>query len=156
MTGVGLASSVAMIMVQKKVFGSANLFRSEFMGTPAYAHLTSAALHERIADFGTKCGVFSLAMAASVVVAVARRDARYLLGWLATFPWLLLNLTALQDVKSQLAVYSGFPCVCSTFWIFAYGRVRTRHAAGAGRCSRAPSRASPRPPACSGPFRQPA
>ena len=123
MAAVGLASTVAMMVIQKKLFVSLNAFQMYITGTPPYAHLTSAAIHERIADFGTKCGVFWLAMAASVVIAVARRDARYLLGWLATVPWLLLNLTAVQDIKAQLSVYTGFPCVGSTFWMFAYGRV---------------------------------
>ncbi len=123
MTGVGLASTVVMIVIQKKLFVSLNAFQIYITGAPPYAHLTSSAIHERIAIFGTKCGVFWVAMAAAVVVAIARRDARYLLGWLATVPWLLLNLTAAQDVKAHLSVYTGFPCVGSTFWIFAYGRV---------------------------------
>ena len=43
-------------------------------------------------------------MLATGVIAFLRRDARYLLGWVVTLPWLMLNFTAYQDVKAALAV----------------------------------------------------
>jgi len=72
-------------------------------GIPPYAHLTGPVFVERLATFGNKCGFIWLPLLATAVVAFARRDARYMLGWVVTLPWLVLNLTAAQDVKAELA-----------------------------------------------------
>ncbi|HSO35732.1 MAG TPA: hypothetical protein VLT33_24555, partial [Labilithrix sp.] len=123
MIGVGLASTVVMMVAQKKLFASVNAFEMYITGTPPYAHLTGPAVRQRILDFGTKCAFVWMAMLSTVLVAVARRDARYLLGWVVALPWLFLNLTAVQELKAHLSVYTGFPFVGSVFWVFAYGRV---------------------------------
>jgi hypothetical protein len=60
---------------------------------------------------------------ATGLIAVAKRDARYLLGWAVELPWLLLNFLARQDLKSVFSIYTGFPFVASIFWVGAYARV---------------------------------
>ena len=130
MAGVGLVSTALMTFLQKKLFLSVDAFRIYITGAPAYAHLTRAAIDTRLCDFGTKCGFIWVPILASALVAVARRDARYLLGWVVTMPWLLVNLTAIQPAKASVSVYTGFPFIGSAFWVAAYGRVeeaRTPH-----------------------------
>jgi hypothetical protein len=128
MVGVGLVSTALMMFLQKRLLFTVDAFHIYITGTPAYAHLTGPAIVERLSAFGTKCGFIWLPILASVVVAVARRDARYLLGWVVTLPWLVVNLTAIQPAKASVSVYTGFPFVGSAFWIAAYGRVEAaRH-----------------------------
>ena len=123
MAGVGLVSTALMMFLQKRLLFTVDAFRIYITGSPAYAHLTGPAIVERLSDFGTKCGFIWVPILASALVAVARRDARYLLGWVVTMPWLLVNLTAIQPAKASISVYTGFPFIGSAFWIAAYGRV---------------------------------
>jgi len=128
MAGVGLVSTALMMFLQKKLFFSVDAFRIYITGTPAYAHLTGPAIVERLSVFGARCGFIWVPILASALVAVARRDPRYLLGWVVTLPWLVVNLTAIQPAKASISVYTGFPFIGSVFWIAAYGRVEAaRH-----------------------------
>lgn len=123
MAGVGLVSTALMMFLQKRLFYSVDAFRIYITGTPPYAHLAGRALVGRLVTFAEVCGFIWMPILASIVVAVARRDARYLLGWVVTVPWLIVNLTAHQLAKAAITVYTGFPFVGSVFWIAAYGRV---------------------------------
>ena len=129
MAAVGLMATALMIAMQKKLFVSVDAFKIYITGTPPYAHLTGPALVERVVNFGTKCGFIWLAILATGLVAIVRRDARYLLGWVVTLPWLVLNFTAHQDIKAALTVYTGFPFVGSIFWVAAYARVEEARSA---------------------------
>lgn len=130
MAGVGLVSTALMMFLQKRLFYTIDAFEIYITGRPAYAHLTGPAIAERLAGFGTKCGFIWAPMLASAVVAAARRDARYLLGWVVTLPWLVVNLTAFQPTKAAIAIYTGFPFIGSAFWIAAYGRVEEARTPG--------------------------
>jgi hypothetical protein len=123
LAAAGLAATVLMMVVQKKVFISVDAFRMYITGDPPYAHLTGRVIAERLVAFAERCAFIWWPMVGTALVAVARRDARYLLGWVVTLPWLVLNLTAAQDVKAAVAVYTGFPFIGSIFWVAAYGRV---------------------------------
>lgn len=127
MTGVGLASTVLMMVIQKRFFASIDAFHIYITGNPPYAHLTKLALRERISGFGTLCGFIWAPMLATALIAGIRRDARYLLGWVVSIPWLVLNLTAFQDVKAAVALYTGFPFVGAVMWVGAYGIVEASH-----------------------------
>ncbi|HSO32182.1 MAG TPA: hypothetical protein VLT33_06700 [Labilithrix sp.] len=140
MVAVAVASSVLLIAMQKLFFQHANylaavaeggdsvkgldLFRHEYLGVPTYAHLSGAVLAQRARAFVEQAGFLLLPMLATAVIAVVRRDARYLLGWVVELPWLLLNFLALQELKSRFAIYTGFPFVVSIFWVGVYAFVR--------------------------------
>lgn len=120
MIAVGLASSVVLIIVQKKLFLAVDAWKLYLAGDPPYAHVTKALVAERLSNFWERCGFIWMPFVGSVVIAVVRRDARYLLGWLVTTPWLLLNFFALQPEKGHFVVYTGFPFIGSVFWVGAY------------------------------------
>jgi hypothetical protein len=123
MIGAGLALSLSAFGIQKLFFENAELFQHEYLGTPAFGHLSPATLVDRAAKFITHARFVALPIAGTVVLAVALRDARYLLGWAAELPWLVLNLTAAQELKSTFSIYTGFPFIGSLLWVGAYARV---------------------------------
>lgn len=123
MGAVGMASSVVAFGLQKTCFTTANLFRHEYLGEPAFHHLSGAVLATRLRQLYSQAAFIAFPLVASVLLAIVRRDPRYLLGWVAELPWLLLNFLAAQDLKASFSIYTGFPFVASLFWVGAYGRV---------------------------------
>lgn len=124
MAAAALALSVVAIVVQRVVFHSAGLFKHEYLGEPPFAHLTSAELARRTGVFFRRAEFVALPLLATVAIAVATRDARYLLGWAVEVPWLVLNFLAAQDLKATFAIYTGFPFVVSIFWVGVYAHLR--------------------------------
>ncbi len=108
--------------VQKRFFVTPNAWEVYLVGTPPYAHITWEVVKHRAVVFGDRCGFIWLPVLATAVIAAVRRDARYLLGWVAGVPWLLLNFFAKQELKSAFELYTGFPFVGSAFWVGAYAR----------------------------------
>lgn len=123
---VAFAATAILVVVQKKLFVSVDAWKHYLAGEPPYAHLTRALLARRLDHFWSRSGFIWMPVAGSVIVAVVRRDGRYLLGWAATLPWFLLNIAALQEIKGELAIYTGFPFVASAFWVGAYARAGDR------------------------------
>jgi hypothetical protein len=121
MIGVAVAISVFGMAMQKLVFHSANLLRTEYLGDPAYDHLTTSLVAERAGHFLEQRQVFYYPFIATALIAALRRDARYLLGWAAAAPWFVVNFTAHQDAKGLFLYYTGFPFIVSTFWVYLYG-----------------------------------
>ena len=140
MAGAALAASITLIVAQKLFFQRANylaaleqgghavdgldVFRHEYLGRPTFAHLDAASLAHRARTFASEAEFIVLPMLATVAIAIATRDARYLLGWAVELPWLLLNFVALQELKSRFAIYTGFPFVVSIFWVGVYAYVK--------------------------------
>jgi hypothetical protein len=119
--GVAAFAATGLSMfIQKTFFETANLFRHEYLGEPAYAHITTGELVRRAFAFSERARFVLWPFLATVAVAVLRRDPRYLLGWVAEVPWFFLNLLAAQPLKSQFDIYTGFPFVGSIFWTAAY------------------------------------
>lgn len=121
---VALGLGVVFFVVQKKLFQGANLFREEYLGNPPLSHLAGGAVGHRLGAFAEHARVVAFPLAATAAIAAVMRDARYLLGWAATSPWLLLNLFAHQELKAIFSIYTGFPFVASIFWVAAYSRIR--------------------------------
>lgn len=99
-------------------------FKMVYSGDPAYAHVTWASLGERLHVFVTAGRFLWWPFAATVALAVARRDPRFLLGWLVQVPWFVLNLLAFQASRASFGTYIGFPFISSVFWLLAYDSVR--------------------------------
>ena len=131
MTLVAFAMTGILVGVQK-LFVHVDAWKYYISGEPPYAHLTKALLQDRWSNFSSRCGFIWLPFAATVVAAIVRRDARYLLGWLVTSPWFFLNLTALQIEKGYLALYAGFPFIGSAFWVGAYAHGVDKRATATG------------------------
>lgn len=119
--GLCFGASVLAMAAQKLVFHSANLLRAEYLGTPTFGHVTADLLAHRLRYLVDGCPFIWIPLVATVGIAAVRRDARYLLGWAAGAPWLVFNLLAHQEVKSQFGTYAGFPFVISFFWVYLYG-----------------------------------
>lgn len=118
----GLASFAA-FTIQKVGFHSASLFRHEYLGDPAYAHLSLEVIRRRLAALPDDANFILLGLAGTTAVAVVARDWRYLLGWVVELPWLFVNFFAAQELKAHFSIYTGFPFVASIFWIGAYGQI---------------------------------
>lgn len=121
--GISFGASVVAIGLQKLAFHSANLLRSEFLGTPAFGHVTTELLAHRLRYLFRYCPFITIPLVAAAGIAAIRRDPRYLLGWAVGVPWLVFNLLAHWELKSQFAAYTGFPFIISFFWVYLYGAV---------------------------------
>lgn len=122
---VGITSSAFAIVLQKTGFTTANLFKHEYLGDPPFAHIDLATVQDRLVRFTERCRFILFPLLGSAAIAAFKRDARYLLGWLAEGPWLIINLLAAQELKSTFDIYTGFPFVGSIFWVGAYARATT-------------------------------
>lgn len=122
-----LVSSVLLVLLQRVVFreGSPKLFEREYIGIPAYAHLSVSLLRTRLFRLFDETLFILLPIAATVVIAAIRRDIRYLFGYLATTPWLLLHFFAFSEIKAGLGIYFGFPFLAAMTWVGAYGVARS-------------------------------
>jgi hypothetical protein len=118
--GVSIAASVVAFGMQHVLTPPAAV-RMPFFGTPFLHHLAGGALRERITWLFMGCPFIIAPLGATIALALLRRDARYLLGWLAAMPWLVVNLLAYEEGKWRLAAYIGFPFVVSVFWVYLYG-----------------------------------
>lgn len=126
MFAVALGATAILVVVQKKLFITVNAWEQYLAGKPPYAHLTSELLARRFAKLFDHGGFIWMPFAFTVLVAIIRRDARYLLGWLATLPWFVLNICAKQEEKGEISTYTGFPFVAGAFWAAAYARAGDR------------------------------
>lgn len=125
MLGIAIAGTICLMALQKGVFHAKGLFKHEYLGQPAYGHLTGAVLLSRVRDLLERSLFIVLPAMATIVLAAITRDPRWLLGWIIQIPWFLLNFLACQPLKAHFSIYTGFPFIGSIFWIGAYGRVRS-------------------------------
>ena len=123
MCGVGIGVTVIGSLSQKLVFHGPSIMGIVYLGDPIYSHINGAEIARRAAGFFAESKFLFYPFLATCVLAAARRDARYLLGWLAGAPWFLLNFLAAQPQKSTFEAYSGFPYIVSVFWVLLYGSV---------------------------------
>lgn len=123
MLAASLLTSIVAMLIQHAFFEPANLFRHLYTGSPAYAHISAAELQRRLAVLPERAAFVVWPFVGTVGLAAVTRDARYLLGWLAELPWFVLNLLALEELKSVFSIYTGFPFVASLFWVGAYAQV---------------------------------
>jgi hypothetical protein len=123
MAGAALLASVGAIVVQRVFFEPANLFRAQYLGNPAFGHITSALLQKRLLLLPDKAAFILLPMLGTAILCGITRDPRYLFGWIVELPWFLINFLAAEELKSAFSVYTGFPFVASIFWVGAYGQV---------------------------------
>ena len=119
--GVAIGVAVLEVALQKLLLTSVDRLGPVYFGSPPYAHLSWALIVERLRDVGTDCQLIYYPFLLTVVLAVVRRDARYLLGWLTTIPWVLLNFTAYDAAKSTFSAYAAGPFLVAMFWVYAYG-----------------------------------
>lgn len=126
MAVAAFVASLACFGVQKVFFVGANLFRIEYLGDPAFHHVTAELVKKRLPLFFTEASFVAFPLLGTIAIAIVRRDARYLLGWAVELPWLLLNFFAHQELKATFTIYTGFPFIGSIFWVGVYARLSSK------------------------------
>ncbi len=119
--GVALASTIIGITVQHLAFHPVGRLTQAYVGTPPYAHLDAGLLTARAWRFVATDQAIYYPFLASCLVALFRRDAKYLLGWAACVPWLVFNLFAVEDSKAAFDAYGVAPFLVGVFWVYLYG-----------------------------------
>jgi len=127
--GCAIAASALCFIVQQLLVVPVDRIGPIYVGTPVYAHVTWALVVERARVFAETCQVIYYPFVATVVLALLRRDLRYLLGWVASVPWLVFNLIAVDDSKARFSGYTVGPFLVAMFWAYVYGA----HIVGPGR-----------------------
>lgn len=132
MTAIGFGATALMVTAQKKLFVGPNAWEIYLVGKPPFAHLSWGIIVHRLGVFATRVGMVWVPVVATMLVAIHRRDPRYLFGWVVSIPWFVLNFTAKQELKSAFSVYTGFPFIGSAFFAAAYARVEETRAPSRG------------------------
>lgn len=121
MIGTAFAATVAGMICQKLLSNGFSTMKVVYLGDPIYAHVSGSMLVERAGQFLRVCPGLYYPLLATCVLAILRRDARYLLGYAAGVPWFVLNFLAIQPQKATFESYAHFPYIMALFWVFAYG-----------------------------------
>lgn len=119
--GVAVAASVLAFALQKLLFTPVDRLGPVYLGTPAYAHVTWDLVAARLRAFCADSQVVYYPFLATLLVAILRHDARYLLGWAVTLPWFVFNLLAYDEAKSLFWAYAIGPFIVAMFWVYLYG-----------------------------------
>jgi len=118
---VGIGFGVAGMLCQRLFFHPFPRMTQAYFGTPIYGHLTWSLFADRIRVFLDLDRHLYFPLIGIVVLAIIRRDARYLLGWLAFMPWFALGFFAVEDMKASFFAYCAGPFIIPLFWVYAYG-----------------------------------
>ncbi len=114
-----LVYGAAMVAVQKLIIDDGtgpNLLQALYLGDPAYAHLNSGLLFDRIGFlFREKLFLVGPAVVLGLAL-VATRSWLALAGGLSVVPWALFNLTALAPHVGAFETYYSFPLVLYLVW----------------------------------------
>jgi hypothetical protein len=118
MIAFGIAAfcySVAALLAQKYAFTAIGLFSRLYSGDPPFAHLSAAYVLRRSIAFVTVGlpWVTSAFLTTAVFALIDRRPA-YLVGFLATGPWILLHIVA--QPETTLHSYRVYPIVLAMAW----------------------------------------
>lgn len=103
----------AMLMGYQRFFAdSKGVFALTYSGTPAYAHITSVwyVIDRALYMIASRLDLM-LAIAAFVMASFVLRKREFLAFPLAVFPWLLLNMTAIDPAKNAMGIYHLFPII---------------------------------------------
>lgn len=121
MIAVAIAASVTAIVIKKLALETVDMTAHVYTGDPPYAHLSIALIVDRVEVLLANAQHIYYPLLATVALAAVRRDPGYVLGWVVTIPWTLLNLLARDPEKAILSGYIGFPFAIALFWTFVYG-----------------------------------
>ncbi len=124
MLGFSFLASLCAFATQKLIFNGHSLFVEEYIGSPAFSHLSGTILIERSLNFLRECQFIYGPFIGTALAALLFRDARFILGWLAYAPWLAVNFLAVQELKAVFSIYTGFVFVTSLFWVLLVGAMR--------------------------------
>lgn len=119
--GIAIGASVVGFACQRLLWPPVDRLTPVYFGTPKYAHLTWSLISERLHELGTTCQLIYYPFFATIVIAIVRRDVRYLFGWATTLPWFLFNFTAFDAAKSSFVAYTAGPFLVAMFWVYVYG-----------------------------------
>lgn len=113
---VSLAAGLVILLIQKSVFPGDDALARVYLGSPAFAHLTWPFFVDRIRALVSGRADLLVCASSASLIALLCRDWRYVIGYFACGPWLLLALVAKSDAAGSLSLYYGFPFVLAIFW----------------------------------------
>lgn len=133
---VGVLYAASALLAQHLAFPEhVPAFTQNYIGDPPLAHLTGAALRQRLLNLLVNRPYVVLPGLATLIWAWLGRQPFLAIGYLACLPWLTLQLAAASPFASSLASYYAFPCVIGLAWPLVAWRVE-RHSL-ATRCAAA-------------------
>jgi hypothetical protein len=109
-----LGYAVCAVLIQNLVLHGGGLFIEEFVGNPPYGHMTWTYLPVRLWQFFKLAPWVPLSALAVLVFAIVDRAPRYLLGYVATTPWILLY--AAGQPPYTMGGYRTFPIGLAMVW----------------------------------------
>lgn len=118
---VAIGISVVGMVSQKLFFHPIPRLSQAYLGDPLYSHLGMEMLARRAWNFVETKQLIYYPFLATCVIAAVRRDARYLLGWIAVMPWFLFSFLAVEEVKAAFFAYGVGPLIVGVFWVYLYG-----------------------------------
>jgi hypothetical protein len=107
--------SVLALLVEKFVFSGAQLIAQEFVGKSPYEHLSIAYVRERFLENLRAEPWVAVTLLVATFFAIVDRRPAYLLGFLATAPWVMIYMLG-PPGGYWLRSYRVFPLVLSMIW----------------------------------------
>jgi hypothetical protein len=113
---VSMLLSAASFTIQKIFFHERDTISTFYYGANPFAHLTMSLLRfriEYIVEHGQYLWMPGIVL---VVAAIALRDMRIAIGWVAFIPFWIFNLLSKEDGSAYLGGYKCFPFIVSLLW----------------------------------------
>lgn len=132
---VAIGYGLVVLAAQHAVFTGQSSFARIYLGKPAFGHISTAVLIERLTGYVRFRTYLVLPALIALVWAVRTRNPYILLGYVAFLPWGALHLFAESDIAGTLSAYYAYPFMIASFWpliaVRLDDRVRGAHAPAA-------------------------
>ena len=106
----------AVMVVQRLLFPGTSAFVRVYLGDPPLAHLTAASMTMHVLNVFFNRLYLLLPFFGVCVWAILARNRAILLGYVASLPWLCVQLLAVSEAASMLSSYYAFPFLIAMAW----------------------------------------
>ena len=113
---VALVYVAAAMVVQRLLFPGASAFVRVYLGDPPLAHLTAASMTKHVLNLFFNRLYLLLPFFGACAWAILARNRTVLLGYVASLPWLCVQLLAVSMLASMVSSYYAFPFLIAMAW----------------------------------------
>ena len=113
---VALLIGMALIAAQRKFFPGDDALVRVYLGNPIFGHITLPGIGMRVVNMVSARVDLLVCAASALLLSILARDPRYVLGYVACIPWLVLNLLGINEGPYLLTLHYGFPFGLAVIW----------------------------------------
>lgn len=114
--GLGLVYALAALVAQRLLFPQDDPFVRVYLGNPPFHTLSFHQVAIRLFALAIYRAYIVLPAFCTLLWSIRVRNQYLLVGYIAYFPWLVLNLMANNNIAGTLSNYYSFPFIIAMFW----------------------------------------